>query len=109
MRRSARPPRSAGSGTGEPLLVVGPALAALINVASRQAGAASGVLSTAQQFGGSAGIALVGTAYFAAVSLRPGPAGYAGAINWSAAIQLVLVLAVATSIMLINRAGRPAR
>lgn len=83
--------------------------AALINVASHQAGAASGVLSTAQQFGGSAGIALVGTAYFAAVSLRPGPAGYAGAINWSAAIQLVLILAVATSIILIDRAGRPAR
>ena len=77
--------------------------AALANVAPYQAGTASGILSTAQQFGGSAGIALVGTAYFAAVSRHPGAAGYTGAVNWSAGIQLALILAVATSILFINR------
>src|SRR5690606_12702155 len=73
---------SLGNGLVSPSLVG----AALVAVAPHQAGVASGILTTAQQFGGSAGIALVGTAYFAAVGLRPGPADYAGAIGWSASI-----------------------
>lgn len=87
--------------------------AALIRVPSHQAGAASGVLTTTQQFGGAAGIALIGTAYFAAVARQPGPAGFTGAINHSAGIQLVLILAVATSVLLSEmprgRAGRNRR
>jgi hypothetical protein len=82
--------------------------AALVKVAGHQAGAASGVLTTAQQFASSAGIAIVGTAYFVAAAAKPGPVGNTGAIVWSAGIQLVLVLAVAGSIGLINRADRPA-
>ena len=78
--------------------------AALVRVAPRQAGAAAGVLSTAQQFASSAGVALIGTAFFAAVHPHSGPAGFTHGMVWAGALDVILVLVVATSIRLVSSA-----
>ncbi|MFD1545174.1 MFS transporter [Nonomuraea guangzhouensis] len=64
--------------------------AALVEVAPHQAGIGSGFLSTAQQFGGSGGVAVIGAVYFAAAA----GGDHVGAIRSSAAIDLALILAV---------------
>ncbi|MCA2219794.1 MFS transporter [Nonomuraea aurantiaca] len=64
--------------------------AALVEVAPHQAGIGSGFLSTAQQFGGSGGVAVIGAVFFAASA----GGDYIGAMRWSAAIDLALILAV---------------
>ncbi|MBT2226717.1 MFS transporter [Nonomuraea sp. NEAU-A123] len=64
--------------------------AALVEVAPHQAGIGSGFLSTAQQFGGSGGVAVIGAVYFAAAAAGD----HIGAIRSSAAIDLALILAV---------------
>ncbi|NUP00555.1 MAG: MFS transporter [Nonomuraea sp.] len=76
----------AGNGLVLPQLIG----AALVEVAPRQAGIGSGVLSTAQQFAGSGGVAVIGAVFFAVA--RGGD--YAAAMRWSAAIDLALILLV---------------
>lgn len=68
---------------------------ALIDVEPHQAGAAAGMLTASQQFASSAGVALIGMAFFAAVDSRGGQAGYPDGMAWAALIDMVLVLAVA--------------
>ncbi|MEW9553118.1 MFS transporter [Nonomuraea sp. NPDC050783] len=80
----------AGNGLVLPQLIG----AALVEVAPHQAGVGSGVLSTAQQFAGAGGVAVIGAVFFAAE--RGG--GHAAAMRWSAAIDLGLVLVVIATV-----------
>ncbi|MEW2386791.1 MFS transporter [Streptomyces venezuelae] len=68
--------------------------AALVEVRPEKAGAASGVLTTTQQFASSAGVALVGATFFALLGAEPATQDYARAMTSSALIDLGLVLAV---------------
>lgn len=89
-----------GAGMGlvqTPLLNV-----ALKGVREEHVGTASGVLATAQQVGGSVGVALVGVVVFRAV-----PRGWDHAFAAGCAFALVLVLAGLTLILALPRTPRP--
>ncbi|MEV1175925.1 MFS transporter, partial [Nonomuraea sp. NPDC049784] len=81
-----------GSGNG----LVLPQLigAALVEVAPHQAGIGSGILSTAQQFAGAGGVAVIGAVFFAAAE----GGHHVHAMRWSAGIDLGLVLVVIASV-----------
>ncbi|WP_327590242.1 MFS transporter [Nonomuraea sp. NBC_00507] len=68
--------------------------AALVEVEPHQAGIGSGMLSTAQQFAGAGGVAVIGAVFFAVA--REG--GHVAAMRWSAAIDLGLVLIVIAAV-----------
>ncbi|MYV97415.1 MFS transporter [Streptomyces sp. SID3343] len=89
----------AGNGLVLPRLIG----AALVDVAPTKAGIGSAVLSTAQQFAGSAGVAVVGAVFFAAVGSRPHAAAYVGAMQRSMLIDIALVTVV---VVLVHRLGR---
>ncbi|MFE3170723.1 MFS transporter [Amycolatopsis sp. NPDC059090] len=91
-------------GLGNSLIL--PALigTALSEVDPRQAGIASGTLNTTQQFAGSAGLAVIGTIFFAVLGDRPaGAAEYASAAEAAAWICVVLVAAMAALTALLSR------
>lgn len=81
-----------GMGNG----VVLPSLirAALMRVRPQQAGVASGVLTTTQQFASSAGVAVLGTVFFALIGTHPNGRDYSTAMSWTVTINMLLVLAV---------------
>jgi EmrB/QacA subfamily drug resistance transporter len=62
----------------------------LAGVRPAQAGAASGVLTTAQQFAGAAGIAVLGTVFFAALGSHPDRGDFASAAALAAGVDLAL-------------------
>jgi hypothetical protein len=65
------------------------------------AGAAAGVLTTSQQFSSAAGVAAIGTVFFAVLGAGVGVASYTIALSWVAVIDLVLAgLACLTSLRL---------
>jgi protein-S-isoprenylcysteine O-methyltransferase Ste14 len=68
--------------------------AALLRVQPRQAGVASGALTTAQQFAGSAGVVLLGVVFFALAGSHPVARTYSTAMAWTTGINVLLVLAV---------------
>ncbi|MFI9554685.1 MFS transporter [Nonomuraea endophytica] len=78
-------------GTGNGLVLPQLIGTALVEVEPGQAGIASGFLTTAQQFAGAGGVAVIGAVFFAAAA---GPGGYAAGMRWSAAIDLALILVV---------------
>lgn len=80
-----------GNGLSVPLLI-GAVLGA---IRVRQAGAAVGLLTTSQQFASAAGIAGLGSVFFAALGAGTGVAAFAGAIQWSAVGSLALALMAA--------------
>ncbi|TMR09422.1 MFS transporter [Nonomuraea turkmeniaca] len=80
----------AGNGLVLPQLIG----AALVEVEPHQAGIGSGMLSTAQQFAGAGGVAVIGAVFFAVA--RDG--GHVAAMRWSAAIDLGLMLVVIASV-----------
>jgi MFS family permease len=102
---------TAGGSLGNGIVL--PALigTALIDVEPRQAGAGAGLLTTAQQFASSAGVAVVGTIFFAiAGHSHPAPGGYAAAMTAAAGTDLALVLAVTaltTLIAHVTKTGQP--
>ena len=67
--------------------------AALRDVPPQHAGAAAGALTTTQQFASAAGVASVGTIYFAAVEHGAGMG-----MAWAGSVDAVLVLAVAAAV-----------
>ncbi len=81
---------SLGNGLVLPSLVG----AALLDVPARHAGAAAGALTTAQQFASAAGVAALGTVFFAAAG-----SGAGVGMAWSAGADAALVLAVAASVI----------
>jgi EmrB/QacA subfamily drug resistance transporter len=75
---------------------------ALVRIRSHQAGVGSGILTTAQQFAGSAGIAIIGTVFFVVASAHPGAAGLARGMATSLLIDSGL-LAVVIALVGYNR------
>jgi MFS family permease len=97
-------------GVGNGLVL--PALigAALVNVRPSQAGAASGIVVTAQQFAGSTGVAAVGAVFFSVAHGHGGTTGYVPAMEWSAAIDVGLALVVTAMVGVIRSiAAQPDR
>ncbi|MFF7725183.1 MFS transporter [Streptomyces sp. NPDC008001] len=98
----------AGSGTGLPWIVlclclvgagngvVLPALfgAALMRVRPQDAGIASGILTTTQQFSSAAGVAVIGAVFFAVAGKHATGASWAHAMAWSTAVSVLMVLVV---------------
>jgi MFS family permease len=82
-----------GNGLAVPALIV----AVLAGIRTKAAGAASGVLTTSQQFASALGIAALGGVFFQALGTHTGPGGYASALEWSSAFSLLL--AVAASVL----------
>ena len=82
----------AGSGNG--LVIPHLIGVALVGVRPHQAGVGAGILTTAQQFAGSAGIAVIGTVFFMVVSARPVAADFTRAMTWSLLIDIGLLLVV---------------
>lgn len=64
---------------------------AMVRVRGARAGAGAGVLTTSQQFAGAAGVATIGTLYFA---LAGGAAGHPHAMTAAVTVQLALLAAV---------------
>ncbi len=90
--------------------VVLPALigAALVTVAPHQAGAGAGALTTAQQFASSAGVAVIGTLFFAVAGRpHPYPARYHPALTAAACADIALAAAVAALVALAARRTAP--
>jgi EmrB/QacA subfamily drug resistance transporter len=77
---------------------------ALTQVRPEQAGVGSGMLTTAQQFAGSAGVTLIGTVFFAVL----GTGDYAGAASATAIIYLALIALVAALVAVIAVRAREA-
>ncbi|MEV4168761.1 MFS transporter [Nonomuraea sp. NPDC049709] len=80
----------AGNGLVLPQLIG----AALVEVAPHQAGIGSGILSTAQQFAGAGGVAVIGAVFFAVAE----GGRHVLAMRWSAGINLALVLVVISTV-----------
>lgn len=67
----------------------------LAGIRSKNAGAASGMLVTAQQFGGAAGVTVLGTVFFSALGSHPdGFGGFVTAMRWVDAVDVVVVLVI---------------
>ena len=81
-------------GTGNGLVLPHLIGVALVRVRPHQAGVGSGILTTAQQFAGSAGIAVVGTAFFTVASPFPATADFTRAMTSSLLIDSGLLLVV---------------
>ncbi len=90
-----------GSGLALPALIG----SVLTGIRPDQAGAASGVLSTAQQFAGALGVAALGALFFTRV--HPGAAGFASAAQTTAWLQTGL-LAVGALLTLLLPGAAPA-
>jgi EmrB/QacA subfamily drug resistance transporter len=95
-----------------PVAVVGlgngltlPALIGVVlgEVRPDQAGAASGVLSTTQQFAGAAGVAVLGSVFFAALGPQPGRAGYVRAAQLGFWLDVALLVAVTVLVATLPR------
>lgn len=80
----------AGNGVVLPSLV----RCALMDVEPAKAGAASGALTTAQQFAGAAGVAVIGTMFSAIAGARHAGQAYPAAMAWAATADFVFVLTV---------------
>ncbi|MGK5629444.1 MFS transporter [Streptomyces sp. URMC 123] len=81
-----------GSGNG----VVLPALfgAALMRVRPQDAGIASGILTTTQQFASAAGVAVIGAVFFAVAGTEPTSGSWATAMGWATGISVLMVFVV---------------
>ncbi|MFE5558862.1 MFS transporter [Streptomyces sp. NPDC056544] len=94
-----------GLGLAAPLLVN----VVLAGVPGRNAGAAGGVLSTVNQIGGSIGIAVLGTIFFAAVTGSttdaPGPADYGHALSIVLVVTAVLYLVAGLMMLALPKAA----
>lgn len=80
----------------------------LSGIRHANAGAVSGVLSTAQQIAHSIGVAAIGTLLFSMFSAQPSPADYAHALGVACAINLGLLGVASALILLIPKHRAPA-
>lgn len=76
----------------------------LANVRPERAGAASGVLNTTQQFAGSAGLAVIGTVFFAVLGRAHDAGAYAGATAAAFWIAAALAAVMTGLAVLLRRA-----
>jgi MFS family permease len=91
---------SLGNGVVMPSLIS----AAMHDVPPARAGMAAGAFTTAQQFAGAAGIAIVGTLYFARAAAGPG-----GAMQWASGADALMMLAVVAVIVASSRPAKSTR
>jgi EmrB/QacA subfamily drug resistance transporter len=91
-------------GIGQGLLLTPLINAVLSRIGADDAGAASGILSTAQQVGGALGVALVGVVFFAALGPH-GRGSHAYAHALSAAVLVNIILAAATTALVFALPG----
>ncbi|NMO56721.1 MFS transporter [Actinoplanes sp. TBRC 11911] len=96
-------PINAILGLGEGLAVLALIGSILSNVAPAEAGSAAGVLTTAQNFASAAGVAILGSVFFAFLGSGTGLEAYTGSSEKVAAIALVFVLGTAGLAALIGR------
>jgi MFS family permease len=89
----------AGNGLTLPQLIG----VAMVRVPAGRAGAGAGVLTTAQQFAGAAGVAVLGTVFFALAAGHPGGSGYAAALPGVVLIHAVLLVAVTVLVAYVRR------
>jgi MFS family permease len=96
-----------GGGNG----VILPALygATLMQVRPKDAGTASGILTTTQQFASSSGVAVIGAVFFAVAGSKASSDDYGTAMAWSTSISVVLVLAVTWMTWTFQRIAAPAK
>lgn len=78
---------------------------ALVEVEQGQAGIASGFLTTAQQFAGAGGVAVIGAVFFAVSA----SGGYALGMRWAALIDIGLLLVVIAVVGYNSRRAAPRR
>jgi hypothetical protein len=76
---------------------------ALRGVPPQHAGAGSGMVVTAQQLAGSIGVAGLGAVFYAALHASAGPNRYATAMEWTAGICLLAMLAFAAIVAAVGR------
>lgn len=81
-------------GTGNGLVLPSLVGSVLAGIKSRNAGAASGMLVTSQQFGGAAGVTVLGTVFFSALGTHPAFGDFVSALRWVDAVDVVVVLAI---------------
>ncbi|WP_326821331.1 MFS transporter [Streptosporangium sp. NBC_01756] len=96
-------------GLGNGLAV--PALTGVVlgGVRAGNAGAASGLLTTSQQFASAAGIAALGAVFFQALGTGHGPAAYTSALATVAVVDLALVALAMLGSFLLTRSTRSTR
>lgn len=82
--------------------------AVMSGIRPAQAGAASGVLSTAQQFSGATGVAVLGAIFFAALGAHPGRAAFASAAETAIWADFALTVAAVVLAGLFLRPAAPA-
>ena len=102
-------PATALIGLGQGMALPSLIGAALAHVPPERAGAAAGILTTAQQFGVASGVAVIGAVFY--TRLGPGRASSVSAMVLAMAIDAVVVLAAAALTLLLPRraaARRPA-
>ena len=93
-------------GVGMGLLTAPLIATVLANMSARHAGAASGVLSTAQQIGNAVGVAVIGVVFYGALGSAPAPEDFAHAFRVAIAVIIGLALAVSVLVQLLPRAER---
>jgi MFS family permease len=94
-------PATAVIGLGQGMALPSLIGAALAHVPPERAGAAAGILTTAQQFGVASGVAIIGVVFYA--RLGPGRASSVSAMELAMAIDAVVVLAAAALTLLLPR------
>jgi len=82
--------------------------AVLSGVKPAQAGSASGVLSTTQQFSGATGVAVIGAVFFAALGSHPARADYTGAAEIALWGDLALAAGTVVLTLLLIRPAKAA-
>lgn len=92
----------AGNGLTIPALIG----AVLSGIQPQQAGSASGVLTTAQQFASAIGVATLGAIFFQVLAARAGISAYSSALEAVALVDLFLVVIVAGMSLLLPRPAR---
>ncbi|MFL6072596.1 MAG: MFS transporter [Mycobacteriales bacterium] len=92
-------------GTGNGLVLPQLTGVALVGVRPHQAGIGAAVFTTAQQFAGSAGVAVIGAVFFAVGGRLAATADYTRAMRASALIDLALVLAMLALTTRLRHAG----
>ena len=102
-------PATAVIGLGQGMALPSLIGAALSHVPPERAGAAAGILTTAQQFGAASGVAVIGAVFY--TRLGPGRASAVKAMELAMAVNAVVALAAAALTLLLPRrpaARRPA-